>query len=128
GVTVLQGWVDGTLPNYGLTLQRETGSGSSQDYWIVASNEATNEAQRPRLNVTYCLPPTPPTIVTSGALNPFSSTIGVPSAEQSYTVSGLNLTEDLVVTAPADFQISTTSGSGFGSSVSLTPNTEGEVA
>jgi len=128
GVTVLQGWVDGTLPNYGLTLQRETGSGSSQDYWIVASKEATNEAQRPRLNVTYCLPPTTPTIVTSGALNPFSSTIGVPSAEQSYTVSGLNLTEDLVVTAPADFQISTTSGSGFGSSVSLTPNTEGEVA
>ena len=45
----------------------------------------------------------------------------MPSAEQSYTVSGGNLTGNIVITAPADFQISTTSGGSFGSTVNLTP-------
>src|SRR5690606_16327911 len=102
GVAVVQGWTDGTLSNHGLTLQRET-TQPTQDQWVVASKEAEVEAQRPRLNVTYCLPPTDPTIFISGTLGPFSSTIGIPSAEQSYSVSGLKLTGDLVITAPADF-------------------------
>lgn len=44
-----------------------------------------------------------------------------PSAEQTYSVSGINLTADLIVTAPANFEISSTSGTGYSSSVSLTP-------
>jgi CSLREA domain-containing protein len=53
---------------------------------------------------------------------------GAFSAEQTYTVSGSGLTANLVVTAPStDFQVSTTTGSGFGSSVSLTPSS-GTVA
>ena len=67
------------------------------------------------------MPPTTPYIVTSGTLSAFSSSPNVPSTEQSYTVSGGNLTGNIVITAPADFQISTTSGSGFGSTVNLTP-------
>ena len=62
---------------------------------------------------------TGPTITTSGTLTAFSSNPGVASAEQSYTVNGYNLTEGITVTAPADFEVSLTSGSGFGSSVSL---------
>ena len=50
-----------------------------------------------------------------------------PSAEQTFSVSGINLTADLIVTAPTNFEISSTSGSGFSSSVSLTP-TSGTVA
>jgi Peptidase family C25/Calx-beta domain len=47
--------------------------------------------------------------------------VGSNSAEQSYTVSGTNLTTDITVTAPADFQVSTTGGGvGFGSAVTLT--------
>jgi len=42
------------------------------------------------------------------------------SAEQTYTVSGINLTADISITAAAPFEISTTSGSGFGGAVSLT--------
>jgi len=45
-----------------------------------------------------------------------------PSAEQTFSVSGINLTGNLDVTAPTNFEISSTSGSGFGSSVSLTPS------
>jgi hypothetical protein len=44
-----------------------------------------------------------------------------PSAEQTFSVSGINLTTDLIVTAPANFEISSTSGTGFSSSVALTP-------
>ncbi|NVO19240.1 MAG: fibronectin type III domain-containing protein [Bacteroidetes bacterium] len=49
---------------------------------------------------------------------------GGSSAEQSYSLSGLNLTGsgNLTVTAPAGFEVSLTSGSGFGSSV-LVPYT-----
>mgnify|MGYP000385061551 CR=1 FL=1 len=57
----------------------------------------------------------------------FSSEPGTPSAEQSYSVSGSNLTDDITLTAPADFEISETSGSGFGNSLTLTQS-GGDVA
>jgi hypothetical protein len=50
-----------------------------------------------------------------------------PSTEQTFTAEGSSLTTDITITAPADFEVSTTSGSGFGSSVILTP-TAGSVA
>jgi len=53
--------------------------------------------------------------------------VGGPSAEEDFTVEGLFLTADLVVTAPANFEVSLTSGSGFGSSVNITPSS-GTVA
>jgi len=72
--------------------------------------------------------PAGPTITISGTpLSAFSSAPGVPSAEQFYTVSGSNLTADIVITAPTDFEISTTSGSGFLSSLIL-PQSGGTVA
>ncbi|MHC4840019.1 MAG: hypothetical protein ACYTDT_03525 [Planctomycetota bacterium] len=55
-----------------------------------------------------------PTIVITGSLTAFSTTgIGVPSAEQSYQVSGTDLTADIVVTPPTGFEISLTTGTGF---------------
>jgi len=53
-------------------------------------------------------------------LSEFSSNPGTPSPEQSYTVSGSNLTDDITITILSDFEISTTSGDGFGSSLMLT--------
>lgn len=47
---------------------------------------------------------------------------GSSSAEQTYYVKGEGLTANLVITAPSGYQISTTSGSGFGSSITLTPS------
>jgi len=61
-----------------------------------------------------------PTVTVTGTLTSFASQPGVASAEQSYTVAGSNLTDNIVITAPTDFQISTTSGSGFGSLVTFT--------
>jgi hypothetical protein len=63
--------------------------------------------------------PTSAISISGTPLGTFSSQPGVPSAEQSYTVSGSGLTGNITITAPTDFQISTTSGSGFGPSVIL---------
>ena len=72
--------------------------------------------------------PTDPTIIISGTpLTEFTSEPGTPSDEQSYTVSGINLTDDITITSPSDFEISLTSGSGFGSSLTLT-RSDGSVA
>jgi hypothetical protein len=45
--------------------------------------------------------------------------VGSTSGEQSYTVSGSDLSDDILVTPPTGFEISTTSGSGFGNSLTL---------
>ncbi|UMB52853.1 lamin tail domain-containing protein [Lutibacter sp. A64] len=46
--------------------------------------------------------------------------VGSPTAtEGSFVVSGTNLTDDIIITAPTDFEISTTSGVGFGASITL---------
>ncbi|MFO8144544.1 MAG: lamin tail domain-containing protein, partial [Candidatus Syntrophosphaera sp.] len=50
-----------------------------------------------------------------------------PSAEQTFTVSGVNLTNDIVLTAPADYEISLSSGTGYASPLTLT-QTGGSVA
>lgn len=61
-----------------------------------------------------------PTVIVTGTLNPFVTTgISAASSEQTFTVSGTNLTNNIIVTPPTGYQVSTTSGTGFGSSVTL---------
>lgn len=60
-------------------------------------------------------------VVTGGPLDFGGVRVGTNSAEQSYTVSGTNLLGDLTINAPYEFEVSITSGSGFGPSVTLTP-------
>ncbi|MBL0145729.1 MAG: hypothetical protein IPP48_08185 [Chitinophagaceae bacterium] len=62
-----------------------------------------------------------PTInVTGTPLTAFTSCAGTASAEQSFTVDGSGLTANIIITAPAGLEISTTSGSGFTTSITLT--------
>ncbi len=59
--------------------------------------------------------------ITIGSITGFGNQcVNTTSSEKYYNISGANLTADIVVTAPTGYQISTTSGSGFGSSVTLT--------
>jgi hypothetical protein len=56
-------------------------------------------------------------------LSTFIYTTGTgPSGEQSFIVYGKELTGNVTVTAPSNFQVSTTSGSGFANSVVLSPS------
>ena len=50
------------------------------------------------------------------------------SAEKTYTVSGSGLLGNVSIIAPAGFQISITSGSGFGTTLSLAPNASGTLS
>jgi len=69
----------------------------------------------------------PTVFVSTNSLTGFSHFVGTPSAEQTFDVSGEYLTADLEVTVPANYEVSLTSGSGFGTSVSIA-NTAGSVA
>lgn len=64
---------------------------------------------------------------TTAFITPFTTTCaGSASAPQSFPVSGKSLTANLVVTAPTGYEVSLSSGSGYGSSVSIT-QTSGTV-
>ncbi len=65
---------------------------------------------------------TQPEIAIMGTpLSAFNSMPGSISAEQIYTVSGSNLTDAITITAPVDFEISLSSGTGFASNLELSP-------
>ena len=53
---------------------------------------------------------------------------GGPSPEDSFSVEGLFLQDDISVTAPANYEVSLTTATGFASSVSITPDQAGTVA
>ena len=54
-------------------------------------------------------------------LSGFSYNLGAgPSASQSSVINGVNLTNNVIVTAPSSYEVSTTSNSGFQSSLTLT--------
>ena len=64
-----------------------------------------------------------PVLTVTGSLTVFSSpSAGTPTAEQSYSISGVRLTGNVTITAPAEFEFSTTSGSGYVSTLQLTPS------
>ncbi|RYY40130.1 MAG: T9SS type A sorting domain-containing protein [Chitinophagaceae bacterium] len=59
-----------------------------------------------------------PTILATSTMGAFSQTLGSPSATQTYTVRGLNLTTDLTITPPANFEVSADGGATWFSSAS----------
>lgn len=66
--------------------------------------------------------PTPSTEVSVSTLSGFTYVLGNgPSASQSFTVQGSNLTSNITVSAPTNYQVSLNSGSGYQNSLNLTP-------
>ena len=71
-----------------------------------------------------------PTITTAGTLGGFTQSVGTPSNPQTYVVSGANLTDNIIIVAPTNFEISSNNGISWNSSSSpivLVP-TAGSVA
>ena len=125
-----------------LTITGETGITTARNYLIVANVDAAADVSR---NVSVSVgpgnysasitpnngsasgalreidgAPTPTINLSAAALTSFSTVAGTPSASQSYTVDGSALSNNLVITAPANFQVD--AGSGFGSSATLFPS------
>lgn len=91
--------------------------------YSVTSGTTTSSAQALGIDdVSITANNSSPTITVSPtSLSGFTYGVGSgPSAEQSFTVSGSNLTNDITLTAPTNYEISTTSGSGFTSPITLT--------
>jgi hypothetical protein len=59
-----------------------------------------------------------PSFTAIGTFNNFSQPLGVPSAVQTYTVSGNNLTGNIVVVPPAAFEVSANGGANWYNSTS----------
>jgi pectin methylesterase-like acyl-CoA thioesterase len=69
---------------------------------------------------------TNPTIYAYASFNSFLQTLGTPSAAQTFTVSGVNLTNDITITAPSSYELSP-DGTAWSNTVTLTL-TSGSVA
>jgi hypothetical protein len=54
GLAAIQGWVDGSIGNYGLTIQNYGGSATDYDVQFSTKDNPT-PANRPRLNIIYCM-------------------------------------------------------------------------
>lgn len=98
-------------------------------YIKLIDSRGSGSHQRGVDDVSISVASVTPTInLSTTSLSGFIYSVGSgPSAQQNFTASATNLTADLVLSAPTNYEISTTSGSGFGSSVTLTP-TSGTVA
>jgi hypothetical protein len=126
GIAVVQGWLDGTLPNYGIIMQNYSQQ-ANFDFKFTSKEGANQGENRLKLVVTYEEAPPGPMITTSvSSLQPFASKPGTPSDPQSYTVTGANLTEEIAVNAPEGFELAAAAGGPYASSLSL-PLTGGTV-
>ncbi|MFY9163328.1 MAG: LamG-like jellyroll fold domain-containing protein [Aquirufa antheringensis] len=72
--------------------------------------------------VSYALTIVTPTITTSGTLKTFTSCSGCAVAPQTFTVSAVNLGTNLVVAPPTGFEVATTLGGTYSSTLSLVPS------
>ncbi len=84
----------------------------------VISNAVTAKLDAPA-TISFDCSNTQPTITVSGTLNPFVTCSGIVSGNQSISIVGTSLTNDVIITAPAGFEISLTSGSGFSNSITI---------
>jgi hypothetical protein len=96
------------------SCDRGTGTGSSRRIGLADVVVSTGSIATPTVNVT------------GSAFNAFSTTAGTPSAAQTVSVSGSNLTGNITITPPAGFEVSS-DGTTYSSLVSLTP-VSGSVA
>ncbi|MFZ4400699.1 MAG: T9SS type A sorting domain-containing protein [Bacteroidales bacterium] len=58
---------------------------------------------------------------TPGSLSGFTTNPGTPSTSQTFTVGGIHLTNDLVINAPANYEIREYGVGSFGTSVTFSP-------
>lgn len=109
----------------GLVYVRLTGAtaGTYNGDIVHSSTGATNV----NLAATGTVSAPTPTITLGGTLSAFSTIVGTPSPSQSYTVAGVYLTGDINIGAVSGFEYSLSSGSGYASTLALTP-TSGTVA
>ncbi|WGD35537.1 T9SS type A sorting domain-containing protein [Olleya sp. YS] len=118
----LDGWayrVDGTGPD-GVTFVLANWSFSGINVFDGQTSNATSPNPLP-IGTYSPTASTTPTISITGSVSSldYFENNG-PSAEQSFNVSGLNLTQDITVTAPANFEVADAAVGPYGPSTTVT--------
>lgn len=101
-------------------------AGSTYYYYVWATKAGLTNHSSDTIAISST-----PTITTSGSMGGFLQGLGTPSAVQSYSVSGVNLTGNVVITAPASFEISNNGGTSWNNSstpINLIPDGSGNLA
>jgi len=104
------------------SLNIAVGASQVLNIYVIPNNLTASTTTCRVENATSVTIAPPPTITLSPTtLSGFSYVLAAgPSANLTFTASGVNLTTDIVLTPPANYEISTASGSGFGSTITLT--------
>jgi pectinesterase len=99
--------------------------GESYQYYVKASKATFADHNSDIITISSV-----PTITVQGSLGSFLQGLGTPSNTQTYTVSGVDLTQDIVITPPAGYEISSNGGTNWfdiNNPIRLSP-TSGTVA
>jgi len=105
-------------------------SGLSPDTYTDDATVASAGADSQTVSLTGTVTAADPQITVTAFLDDFTYIVseGGPSPEDSFSVEGLFLQDDISITAPANYEVSLTTATGFASSVSITPDQVGTVA
>jgi hypothetical protein len=112
------------------TIYVRLASGLTPDTYTGNASVTTTGAGSQTVSLTGTVTAADPQITVTAYLDVLNYVIsqGGPSAEDSFSVEGLFLSEDISVTAPVDFEVSLTSGQDFSGSVTISTPQDGTVA
>ncbi len=103
-----------------------TGATADTEYnYVVRATDGANTSADSN-SITVTTSATSPEITAVGTPGAMTTTFGTASAAESFTVSGTDLTEGILVTPPSGFEVSTSIGSGY--AATLTVGGAGTVA
>jgi hypothetical protein len=130
-VTVSSGTVTPTSGTYGAatSFQLQAGSAGAGNVTVTITDNGTAACTFAQTitDPGACSSASPVINLNPSALTALDHVVGTPSAEQTFTASGLGLIGNITLTAPANAQISLTTGTGFTNTLTLT-QTAGTVA
>ena len=107
--------------SYSLPVEANNQSNVLVRFYVTRGATGTSTAAKLVIDDVTIQHVTAPQVTLSQTALTFTQVIGYPSQSQSVNVSGSNLLGNVSLTAPANFEISLSSASGFTSSLSLTP-------
>ncbi|HRW97823.1 MAG TPA: hypothetical protein P5104_09875, partial [Bacteroidales bacterium] len=108
--------------NTGITSGASAWTDPSFRFSTISTTPATLPAGLSGFGVAPSGGTTPLITVTPSTLTGFTYLVGSgPSAEQTFTISGANLTADISIAATTNYEISKTSGNGYTSPLTFTP-------
>ncbi|MDG1980764.1 MAG: lamin tail domain-containing protein [Flavobacteriaceae bacterium] len=104
-------------------------SGLSPDTYTDNASVTSAGADSQTVSLTGTVTAADPQITVTAFLDNFAyiASEGGPSPEDSFSVEGLFLQDDISITAPANYEVSLTTVTGFGSSVTISPDQAGTV-